>query len=542
MSVSSHRYSVAQTPVLSQRDLVLYVLLSAILLGASLISVLKWPFRGVYYYDPIAWAGFSVFACIIVANHIGRWALLGFMRRPSPPPPLLPVRIAAVTAIVPGTEPLAMLERSLRALVGLSVAHDSWVLDEGNDPAVRALCEHYQARHYTRKDKAEFQTGAGKFAARSKHGNYNAWLAEIGFSHYDIISAFDIDHVPSPTFLCEVLGYFNDPSIGYVQAAQAYRNQDASFVARGAAEESYEFYSVVQMANNRLGYPTVVGCHNTHRMKALASVDGFAAHDADDLLITLRYRQAGWQGVYVPRILARGVAPADWRTYLNQQRRWSRAVLDLKLRRQWAYIRHLRPLVRVAAMLHGLNYIQPGLLAILGIALLVWMLLHQSASIFLTRLDVWATGPLALTLGLCHIFRQRFFLDPMTESGVPWRAWLLRFAKWPFLLLALIDVLRDKKFSYVMTPKIPSGGGGNPLLSAHAPGLVLVAGAWIFSISRGEPVSRPALLLATMFMVITLGLILSAWTPVSSLFRPQLLDRLAEKSRQKLRVTARAAP
>ena len=58
------------------------------------------------------------------------------------------------------------------------------------------------------------------------------------------------------------------------------------------------------MASYGMGYPVVIGCHNTHRVTALQEVGGFAPHH-DDLLITLFYRARGWQGVYVPRILAR---------------------------------------------------------------------------------------------------------------------------------------------------------------------------------------------------------------------------------------------
>ena len=57
--------------------------------------------------------------------------------------------------------------------------------------------------------------------------------------------------------------------MAYVQAPQAYYNQKAGFVARGAAEETYAYYSSVQMASYGLGYPVIVGRHNTHRLSAL---------------------------------------------------------------------------------------------------------------------------------------------------------------------------------------------------------------------------------------------------------------------------------
>jgi cellulose synthase (UDP-forming) len=97
------------------------------------------------------------------------------------------------------------------------------------------------------------------------------------------------------------------------------------------------------MASYVMGYPIIVGCHNTHRVSALKQVGGFAPHDDDNLLITLFYRVKGWRGVYVPQILARGLTPADWSSYLRQQRRWARSVLDIKFR-LYAKLRQHLPL------------------------------------------------------------------------------------------------------------------------------------------------------------------------------------------------------
>ena len=131
--------------------------------------------------------------------------------------------------------------------------HDTWVLDEGDEAPVKALCYALGAQHFSRKNFSHYHTAQGTFQSHSKYGNYNAWLAEVGFKRYDIITAFDPDHVPKPSFLAHVLGYFEDPQVGYVQVAPAYYNQKTSFIARGAAEETYAFYSTMQMASYGLG-------------------------------------------------------------------------------------------------------------------------------------------------------------------------------------------------------------------------------------------------------------------------------------------------
>jgi hypothetical protein len=209
---------------------------------------------------------------LLLAYHVAiqqcRWCLLLLMRRPTPKPLRAGWRVGVATTFVPGAESLEMLEDTVKALVAMAYPHDTWVLDEGDDGEVKALCARLGARHFSRKPFAHYQTSRGPFQARSKHGNYNAWLDACGFAQYNILVNFDPDHVPEPTFLHEVLGYFDDPRVGYVQAAQAYYNQRASFIARGAAEETYAYYSATQMASYALGLPIVTGCHTAHRVAA----------------------------------------------------------------------------------------------------------------------------------------------------------------------------------------------------------------------------------------------------------------------------------
>ena len=106
-----------------------------------------------------------------------------------------------------------------------------------------------------------------------------------------------------------------------------------------------------------LGYPIVVGSHNTHRTAALRDVGGFAPHDADDLLITILYRAAGWRGVYVPLRLAAGITPVDWGGYLTQQRRWARSVIDVKLRLLPKLGGRLLIRERLTSFMQGLYYL-----------------------------------------------------------------------------------------------------------------------------------------------------------------------------------------
>jgi cellulose synthase (UDP-forming) len=320
---------------------------------------------------------------------------------------------------------------------------------------------------FQQKNCSQYQTASGLFQPHSKHGNYNAWLYSMGFDRYDIIAAFDPDHVPQRDFLARVLGYFEDPNIGYVQVAQAYFNQRASFIARGAAEETYAYYSSVQMASYGMGYPIIVGSHNTHRVIALKQVGGFAPHDADDLMITLLYRDKGWKGVYVPEILARGLTPIDWNGYLTQQRCWARSVLDLKFRYYPKIAGHLCFKTRLMGFLHGLNYIHRSVLIFIGLLTLISLLLTGTSPAAFSFDTIKRLLILYGALLIGEFYRQRFYLDWKNERGLHWRSGILQLAKWPYTLIAFFEAIFNIKMPYQLTYKLKKQSGQLKLLLPH---------------------------------------------------------------------------
>jgi cellulose synthase (UDP-forming) len=469
---------VASERVLRRRKLPLFLFLTVVELAAIVGFLFYWFVRADWSSHPVALTILTAPLLVGLAMFESRWLALPLMRRPLPMPARRGWRVGVATTFVAGTEPIEMLEETVRAIVAMDYPHESWVLDEDDQPDVRALCERLGARHFSRKGRAGYESEDGRFAARTKHGNYNAWLFDSALDRYDVIVAFDPDHVPDRDFLVHVLGYFADPEVGYVQAAQVYYNQAASLVARGAAEETYAYYSSIQMSSYAVGYPIVTGCHNAHRSVALREVGGFAAHEADDLLITILYRARGWTGVYVPLRLAVGLTPVDWAGYLNQQRRWARSVLDVKLRLFPKLAPQLRFRERLFSFAHGLYYLH-GLATAAIVALLVYMLITGSAPRVVAVETLPPVLALVAILFACDLYRQRFFLEPRRERGLHWRAGILRLAKWPWVLLAAWDAVTRRYGPYVVTPKARPGARPARLLAPHLLVAGVVGAAWV---------------------------------------------------------------
>ncbi len=488
-------------------DYPLFIILTGLIWFAIIYFCSYWFSLGDWSYYPVSFSILTFILVVILANNQFQWFLLIFMKRPKLMRARSGLKVGVATTFVPGAEPHEMLEETVTALVALDYPHDTWVLDEGDDPEVKALCRRLGAHHFSRKNLARYQTETGRFQARSKHGNYNAWLYEIGFDQYDIVTAFDPDHVPEPTFLSRVLGYFENQKVGYVQAAQVYYNQNASFIARGAAEETYAYYSSIQMAYYGLGYSIVNGCHNTHRVTALKQVGGFAPHDADDLLITLLYQASGWQGVYVPQILARGLTPVDWNGYLTQQRRWARSVLGIKFRIHPKLSKNLSFGTRAICLLHGVNYIQDSIVNFLGLAVLIFMLATGVTPNALAHLNVPRLAILFGVLQLCNFYRQRFHLDWQNEWGLYWRAAILKYAKWPYIIAAFCEVLLDRRVPYALTLKVKSKTRHRMSLWPHLIVACLILSAWIIGIFT-VPHTHPILhIWAAVFVCWSLALV-----------------------------------
>jgi cellulose synthase (UDP-forming) len=444
---------------------------------AFLVFVVYWGHG--WRSDP-SQAAIGILAAIAFLGSQMRWSSLPFMARPLPMKETPRLRVAVVTTCVPSVEPLSMIERTLAAFIELDYPHDTWLLDEEDQPELRELCERLGVRHASRKPKPWYWHEAGIYAAYTKHGNYNAWLDEIGYENYDILVAFDADHVPEPQFTSATLSYFADASVGYVQAPQAYHNQSAGMIARGAAEETYGYYSAGQMASFGLGRVVVTGSHCAHRLSALRQVGGFPDHLAEDLVLTTRYRAAGWRGVYIPQVLATGQAPETWPAYIRQQLRWTQSLLDIKLRRLPGF-RELGFSKSLLDYLQGFGYLYDAMLAA-GALLIVGMTLATGyGQRAIERFDSLPVAFIFAFLAASEAYRWRFYFKPAQARGPHWRAAILRLAKWPYTLWDLWVVLRRAPTRYVVTPKTAVFTGERLLLAPHLAvllflGLCLVVG------------------------------------------------------------------
>jgi cellulose synthase (UDP-forming) len=361
------------------------------------------------------------------------------------------VKVAMVTLCVPSKESFGVIERQLKAMVNVKYPHDSWVLDEEGDPRVRALAKRLGVKYFTRKGREEYNQSHPPFQAKTKAGNFNAWLDAHG-RRYDFVTQLDIDHVPSPDYLNNVLGYFEDPRVAWVQGPSIYGNFD-NWTARGAAEQELVLQGPLQMGFYGFNQtPYIIGSHTTYRVEALLQIGGFQPTRAEDHLDTVVLAAHGWKGVFIPEPIAVGDGPETLNIYLAQQFAWAYSLMQVLLCYFPKYIRNL-------SVRHVLQFLfSETWYPLYGMSMAILFLMPLCSLIFNVPIATMSFFgflvhylPVAVScFGIWCWTRRWFQPKGLTLS---WRGIVLHIARWPIIMWALINVLFGVKRPYMITPK-----------------------------------------------------------------------------------------
>lgn len=385
-------------------------------------------------------------------------------RDPIPVRPEAGLRVAFTTTIVPSKEPIEVVRRTLEAArrVEYDGTFDVWLLDEGNDPAVRAMCRELGVRHFTRKDVAKWNRPSGRYKARTKHGNHNAWLAAHG-RHYDIEISVDPDHAPLPNMAERLLGYFRDPDVAFVCGPQVYGNYD-SFLTRAAESQAYLFQSVIQRAANRDECGMFVGTNHAYRIDAWRQIGGFQDSITEDMATSFAVHGARnavtgnpWRSVYTPDVIAVGEGPATWTDFFSQQLRWSRGTDEVLVR---GGLRRFRSLPTWGRRLHYAllcsyyPFVATGWM--LGLLLSAVYVLTGATGLHLTDLRSWFTlyADLAIVQASLYFWLRRLNVSPHEPEGSAGVAGMfVSMLATPVYVTALVGSVLKRPLSFVVTPK-----------------------------------------------------------------------------------------
>jgi cellulose synthase (UDP-forming) len=388
---------------------------------------------------------------------------------PRPAPPGL-----AVDLFVPVyRESVELVDAAIAAAVAVRYPHRTWLLDDAGRDEFREIAARHGAE-YVRRATREGE----------KAGNVNHAL---GLATGDYVAILDVDHFAEPQFLDEVLGHFDRPEIGFVQALVAHRNQDESLVAKAGSGQADDVFGPSSMGWHGCGAALAWGAHCTFRRAALDAIGGYRIGLAEDLLTSLALHGAGWRSVYVPRVVARGLVPADLGGYFLQHLKWSNGVLGTLLGGGLPAILRLRP-SQAVCYLTRMSYYLLGPVVFGHLLLLLWGLLTgaELRSYFAHAL------PLAvMAVVIRKVVGAMWEQDP--RAGWQLLGTALAVSSWPVYLLSLVCAVFRVRIPHLATPKETRGGNFALLVLPQLAACVALAIAAAVALRRGgldEQVAR----------------------------------------------------
>jgi len=353
-------------------------------------------------------------------------------------------------------EPLEVLRRTAMGARAIRYPHRTYMLDDGKRNEVRSMCEELGIGYIRR-------VGSGN----AKAGNINHALS---VTSGEFILQLDADHVPLPTILDRMLGYFDDPQMAVVQAPQDFYNVD-SFThvvndeGRRLWEENRIFFSLIQPGRDYWNASFFCGSCGVLRRSALEAVGGFASRTIiEDMETTIQLHAHGFKSAYHRETLAYGLAPGSAGAYHVQRMRWGQGAMQI--------LRKLKPLtMRGLTLPQRVAYFAGTICYFEG-----W----QKAIFYLMPLFFFFTGILPVA-GSQEAFLIRLFpyiflcilAFELLSRGTGYLLLSERFTMvrvWTYMLAALA-VFRSKQLKFHVTPK----GHSSVPRSAYVPQLVLLA-------------------------------------------------------------------
>ena len=401
------------------------------------------------------------------------------------------LRVAMVVTKAP-SEPFTVVAETLEAMLRQTYPHDTCLCDEDPSAETIAWCVARGIGISTRKGRLDYHRQTWPRRTRCKEGNLAFFYDHYGYENYDIVSQLDADHVPSETYLEEMLKPFCDPSVGYVSAPSICdKNAAQSWSARSRLYAEGTLHGALQAGYNAGWAPLCIGSHYAVRTTALKEIGGLGPELAEDHSTTLMMNAHGWRGVHAIDAIANGHGPHTFADLAMQEFQWSRSLVMILLQYSPVYLPMLPWRLRFQFVFSQLWYPLFSLFMAIMYAMPIVALIFDVNFVNVTYPEFLVHfAPISLVL-VIMAFRWRAggWCRPLNVKVLGWEGILFLFARWPWSLAGTIAALHSwvsgRVVDFRVTPK------GNDLVG-HLPFRVLIPYATLSLAS-----ALPALLLDT---------------------------------------------
>lgn len=350
-------------------------------------------------------------------------------------------------------EPVEIVRQTAKAALAMNypdfqvyLLNDGFVAGKDNWREIETLATELGITCITR------QTPGG-----AKAGNINHALS---LTQRPYVVVFDADHVPYPSFLAKTMGHFTDSKMGFVQTPQYYKNHQANAIAATAWEQQTLFFGPIMKGKNRFGSVFMCGTNMVVRREALAAVGGMCEFNiAEDFLTSLFIHAKGFRSIYVPEVLAEGLAPEDFLSYYKQQYRWTRGSLEVIFKYNPLFMRGLS-LYQRYQYLTSASYYLSGVVVLMNAMLPIIFLFSGQVPV--------KTSTMLLALSfLPYIFLNLLVLQLSSNFSYSFRAISFSLSSFYLQLRAVVAVLTNQKTVFAVTSKQQIQGNFLYLAAPH---------------------------------------------------------------------------
>ncbi|MCB0720587.1 MAG: glycosyltransferase family 2 protein [Bacteroidetes bacterium] len=304
---------------------------------------------------------------------------------------------------------------------------------------------------------------------RSDRTGYKAGALQAGLklSRAEFVAVFDADFVPDSGFLREVIGAFDSPKIGMVQARWSHLNEADSLLTRIQAFGLDTHFAIEQRVRNLTGcFINFNGTAGVWRRTCIDESGGWSADTlAEDLDLSYRAQLRGWRFKYLPRATAPAELPADMNAFRAQQFRWTKGTTQTAMKMLGPLWASEFPLsVKLEGTVHLTAHLAFPLVLILGLlnVPLLWMRSRTGmpGDVYFSMLSLGVLGFVGFFLA--QLFAQR-------ELYPDWKRRMLLFPAFMAGSMglavnntrAVLEAVLRKRSTFVRTPKLRAVTAGD---------------------------------------------------------------------------------
>ncbi|MFO7693931.1 MAG: glycosyltransferase family 2 protein [Vicinamibacterales bacterium] len=284
------------------------------------------------------------------------------------PPPAWDGPLPEVTVQLPLYNEMYVVDRLLQATARLDYPKELLeiqVLDDSSDETTevarasvdRLVEQGFDVKFLHRTNRAGYKAGALDAGLRTARGRF--------------VAIFDADFIPTSDFLQKTIPYFQDPTVGLVQARWGHVNADYSLLTKAQAILLDGHFVLEHGGRNRAGhFFNFNGTAGVWRREVIPDAGGWQ-HDTltEDLDLSYRAQLRGWKFLFLPDLVAPAEVPVEMNAFKSQQHRWAKGSIQVCLKLLPKILQSDQPFgVKAEAFFHltaNFNYLLMSLLSIL---------------------------------------------------------------------------------------------------------------------------------------------------------------------------------